>query len=292
MINKRLIAHLFTVGMTVLLPLYGCKSDRTKRAADTPSVKSPKNELVRTFYNIPSPSEQLNMLKDLDGASVSEKLLSTNDFYKFNTSDKRYLVFGMYAADAAYLVSKSNSSRIVGYLSVMQKLSKDLGIYDQIKGDLFREENNNPPADSLFKMADEYYLRTFDHLIANNKGAELSLLLFGGWVETMYLSLESVTKPEKHPKTMEYIVDQKLIAENLMFFMLDYQSDPSVATAIEELSVFLDYYGKLDCEIEENEVKKDGNQIQLSGGEKCQFSSPLYTDFRSALIKLRQSFIQ
>ena len=49
-----------------------------------------------------------------------------------------------------------------------------------------------------------------------NKGKELSLMLIGGWVESMYLIVNSKGNYEKDAKVNSMLADQKLVVENLI----------------------------------------------------------------------------
>ena len=61
-------------------------------------------------------------------------------------------------------------------------------------------------------------LYKFENLESNQRGADLTLMLAGGWIESVYLMSYMVKDFEKDKNTAERIVDQKLALENLIEF--------------------------------------------------------------------------
>ncbi|MBU2018479.1 MAG: hypothetical protein KJ941_02430, partial [Bacteroidetes bacterium] len=279
--------------LLVLLALFSCKqTTKEKKVSESIKENNVTNEdIIRTFYNIPSPSEQLNRLRELDGADVFNNLLSPNDVYLYNTQKRRLIVFGSYAADASYLASKSRKGQIVNYLAVLRTLSNDLGMQNLLSDKLLESITKpNQSADSLFLMADKYYINAFDQMITSNKGADLGLILFGGWLETMNITLQSSYGFNKSTKINEFIADQKLVAENLMSYLLDYQENESVTGIVEDMGDILTLYERMDCTYTETQVKKSGQNLTLNGGTKCVLTKEVYSEMKVMISELRNEY--
>lgn len=279
--------------LTIPLLLASCKGEKKERLVNEVTLEESKvdQEIISTFYNIPSPSEQLMSLKELDGKEQFSDLLSTKDISKLSTTKQRSIFFGAIAADASYLASKSKKAGLMSYIVALETLSQELGF-----GDLYREDMNriaadkNVSRDSLFVMADKFYLKAFDRLIENDKGGELGLMLFGGWIETMHIALESSYGFDKSFKINQYVAEQKLVAENLMSYLLDYQDNEDIAMLTEKVGEILTIYDEMDCEYGNSEVVRSEGRIELSGGTKCKLTPSVFENLKKEMANLRKSF--
>jgi hypothetical protein len=275
------------------LLLFSCQDNGKERLLNEKILNQDDDtkELIKTFYNIPSPSEQLMNLRELDGKDVTTLLLSPNDAYKFNTSKDRLIAFGMYAADAAYLASKNKSAPLVNYLAILKILSQDLGLKDLVSEDLTKIlSQQDKPADSLFVMADQFYLNAFDRMLESGKGAELGMILFGGWVETVHLAIQSSNGFSASPKIDRFLADQKLVAENLLSYLLDYQDSDDAAAITEEVGQLLAIFDNMNCQFKETEVVKTQEKITLSGGEKCSMTEKVFADLKNGISTKRNEY--
>lgn len=279
--------------LTIPLLLASCKGEKKERLVNEVNLEESKvdQDIISTFYNIPSPSEQLMSLKELDGKEQFSDLLSTKEISKLSTTKQRAIFFGALAADASYLASKSQKGGLFNYIVSLETLSQELGF-----GDLYREDmkkiagDKNVSSDSLFVMADKFYLKAFDRLIENDKGAELGLMLFGGWIETMHIALESSFGFDKSIKINQFVAEQKLVAENLISYLLDYQDNEDVAMLTEKVGNILTIYEKMDCEYADSKVVKTEGMIEISGGTKCKLTSEVFESLRREMSNLRKSF--
>lgn len=277
---------------TALVFLLGCKDQKGSKEISL-DAKSDENQhnIIRTFYNIPSPSEQLNKLRELDGKDVINKLLSPKQVYKYNTKKSQLIVFGVYAADASYLASKSETSQIMAYLATLRNLSTNLGMQNLLSDRLLKLLTKpDSPADSLFLIADKYYLGAFDQMINSNKGSDLGLILFGGWLESMYISLESSLGFNKSSKVDIFIADQKMVAENLMSYLLDYQESELITEIIDDMTKILDVYENMDCTYSKTQVTQNEQNLILEGGTKCVLTQVVFDDLQDLITTLRNDY--
>jgi hypothetical protein len=276
--------------------LFSCKSPEKKEKLI--SVDNLKNELsnreiVNTFYNVPSPSEQFELLSNLDGVKNFDLLYPIEKKEKHITNFQKNLAFGIYTADAAYLASYKNKIQLVNYLSILDVMAQDMGLSAVLSSEMatmFKDKNTS--MDSLFKIADQLYLRSFDRLIENQKGEDLCIILYSAWVETMHLGLNSSKGYGKSPRIDKYLASQKLISENLLSFMLDYQTNENVVTAAEKLGNVLSLFDGMNCKYEETKVKSEKNILSISGGTKCTMNQEVFTSLKDKIEELRNKMIQ
>jgi hypothetical protein len=251
--------------------------------------------VVNTFYNVPSPSEQLHAISTLDGF---HKVGMVNDLKKVDdyvTNAKRCLNFGCYSADATYLAAYEQNQVAFQYLSTLNNLGDKIGLNAVLSNELADVIDGEAYPDSLFKLADELYLRSFDRLIENEKGEDLALILVGAWFETMHLVINS-SKGFKHsPLLNQFLAEQKLVAENLLSFLTDFQDGPLVKNYIDFLSSTLEIYEGMICTHSETKVthlvKSEANVITVKGGTKCQLNELVFLKLKDFIGSVRTEIV-
>lgn len=278
------------------LVLFSCQSedDSENLISEVNLIDQPvSEEIINTFYNVPSPSEQFEVLSSLDGYKKMSSLNSLDNSEKYTTSYKKALNFGVYTADAAYLASYKSKVDLLRYLGVLDNIGGDIGLGAVLSNEMsqmFQDKNAN--IDSLFRIADQLYLRSFDRLIENQKGEDLCFILYGAWIETMHLAFESSKGFKKSPKLNKYIANQKLIAENLLSYLLDFQDNVNVVVHTEELGEVLTIFDNMDCVHEKTKVNAAKNSIAISGGTKCSLNAKVYDDLKERITSLRTKIIE
>lgn len=275
------------------LPLwYACSGEESEEVNQV-EVEAEKENSNSMSFNIPSPSEQFEIISNLDGV---KNLTLVNDYNKagsYEGSTSKALNFGVYIADVAYLTSFKETSKYLSYFSKIEKLGNDLGVsqvFTKELGDGAKKWEGN--ADSLFHLSDKTYTKTFQKLVDIEKGKELSLMLAGGWIESMHLILGTSKGFSKSPQIDLILVDQKLVAENLIDFMLDYQDNADVKSYIDKIGMILDIYQGMECTSGETKVSKSGNKVSLSGGDECKLNEKTFAKLKDEVTKLRSEIVK
>ncbi len=269
--------------------LASCGGGETKENVDVSleSETSGSNESIN--YNIPSPSEQFALISKMDVQKNTAIMHDPNMSDSYVTSAQKALNFGVYTADVAYLTSFNETNKYLAYFGKLEKLGNDIGVaqvFGKQLGDMAKKWDGN--ADSLFKLSDETYNRTFQRLIEIEKGNELSLMLVGGWIESLHLMLGSSKGYGKSPKLQQAIADQKLVAENLLDFLVSYQDDKSVAEYSSEVASIIEIYKKMDCSSGETKVENSKGKLSFSGGEQCKMTQACFNDLKTKIESVRK----
>ena len=252
-------------------------------------VKETENSSI--VFNIPSPSEQFELIAMLDG--VKDVRLVSDPTQRFEGQKARSLNFGVCIADVAYLTSFDETSKYMQYFNQLEKLGNEMGVtevFTKEMGDLIKKWSNDP--DSLFRLSNETYSKSFQKLVDIDKGSELSLMLAGGWIETMYLIFGTSKGFGLSPEIDMIIVDQKLVAENLIDFMLDYQDNSDVSEYMNKMGQILDLYEGLDCKTEETNVEESDGKITISGGDICELNQKTFDKIKKDITAMRMEVIK
>ncbi|MBI2257396.1 MAG: hypothetical protein HYU67_00680 [Flavobacteriia bacterium] len=277
--------------MMMVAGLISCGETSKEKDKKETKLEDDKIENTGISFNIPSPSEQFEIISYLDG--IKDLSLINDPKRRYEGSLKQSLNFGAYIADVAYLTCFDETSKYLQYFNQLEKVGKDLGISEVFTSEmtsLIKDYSNSP--DSLFKLSNDTYTKSFQKLIDIEKGAELSLMLAGGWLETMHLIIGTSKGFGLSPKIDKILVDQKIVAENLIDFMIDYQDDKDVLNYMTKMGKILDLYQELDCVVENTNVNEKDGKIMISGGETCTMNKKTYNKLKELIKTYRTEVVE
>jgi len=278
-------------GLSLLLSACG-GSEEPKATINEPGETAGETEQGIVDFNIPSPSEQFALIAKMDVKKNTAIMHDPNLADSYTSSAQKALNFGVYTADVAYLTSFNETNKYLTYFGKLEKLGNDIGVaqvFGKELGELAKKWDGN--ADSLFRLSDQTYTKTFQRLIEIDKGNELSLMLVGGWIESMHLMIGSSKGYGKSPKLEQAIADQKLVAENLLEFLVSYQDNADVAQYTSEISAILDIYNTMDCSSSETKVENANGKLSFSGGEQCKMTEKCFNDLKKRIQEIRTKII-
>ncbi len=219
--------------------LASCGGDKTEgekddliESADT--VKSAVLNVGGELFSVPSPV-QTAMLIQKTGASYDKSILSTsNKVNTFSTDFSRALNLGIYGADLGYVSLYNQTQDALGYLASIKQLSDNLGIsaaFDVATMD--RIKNNITNKDSMMVLVGIAY-RGSDAYLKNNQRTDISsLILTGGWIESMHFSL-SAYKAKPGDAIRFRIAEQKQAITSIVKILKNYTT-PEINALTEKL---------------------------------------------------------
>ena len=201
MFNKHFIA------LTVVASMFASCSDPKPDdkediidSADT--VKTSVLNVGGELFSVPSPI-QTALLIQKSGITYDKAILSTSSKVNtFSTDFARSLNLGIYGADLGYVSLYNQTQDALGYLGSIKQLTDKLGISAAFDGPTMeRIKNNITNKDSMMVLVGIAY-RGSDAYLKNNKRTDISsLILTGGWIESMHFSVSAYkTKPSQSVK--------------------------------------------------------------------------------------------
>jgi hypothetical protein len=147
---------------------------------------------------VPSPVQTALLIKKLGLPYEKELPLEAGVLEKLATSDQHALILGAFGADLAYVTVHRDGQRALNILQTIQTLSGKLDLsnaFDQGLLDNFKKSLNNE--DSLLRFSGTAYRAADQYLKNNDRNTVSSLVLAGGWIESMYLTVSGAgTKPD------------------------------------------------------------------------------------------------
>ncbi len=234
--------------------------------------------VVYTKYNLPLPVDLFLSLKETNSTFNSEILNAPQNAGLYNTSIIKAVNFGIYAADLAYCnIFEKNQDAII-YFHVTKQLADELNIdkgYDE--SIIERLEANIANSDSLNKIATKSYWDACNYLEKNDNINILPFIVSGGWVETMYLAINS---NDSNEKMMQKVASQKTSLENLMKYLYDVMMDSNTFIVNEDVQ---------DLGFKFAELKKIYDQLETSG-DKILITEAQFKLIASEIEKIRNIY--
>lgn len=175
-----------------------------------------QEEMVVEYYAVPSPEEILSYIHNNKITYTPKLMNSPANSDKYQTSKERLVAFGMYLADMAYAGSFEQSGTALRYFEVTERSGKSMNLFPaEIEGLVERMLNNMNRIDSINNIYDELYLMVIANLHDTDRFGEYALISAGGFIEALYLALNSSDSDLKEDEFRMRVWDQKMILDQL-----------------------------------------------------------------------------
>ncbi len=243
----RLFSLFVLLTMFVLSSCSNTKNDDE----EVEKLDSNKSNLVNingTLFSIPSPIQTAILLKQV-GATYNKGLLnSPGKISSYSTETKRALNLGAYGADLGYIILYQQTQEAIGYLGAVKKLSDDVGISGAFGTKLLdRFKQNMSNQDSLLVFTSEAFRSSDSYLKDNDRGKVSSLIIAGGWVESLYFTSEIYNTNLKDKKKLEERMgEQKTTLDNLIKLLTPYYQEEGFTEFVDALIDLASEFDKVE----------------------------------------------
>lgn len=247
---------------------------------------------VQVFYQVPSPSELINLIKEAGIDYSAEVLSNPNNIDDYIDQKSKALNMGLLSTDLAYAASFSEFQESRKYFNMISKLAEDLGVASAFSDDLLKRiRDNMENADSLELISMDSYYSIVSELEANDRGKVLAMIAAGGWLESVYIVTHSIEEYEDN-EVMQRIADQKLTYENLMHYMQNYESVQMVSSTISDFQGITDIFNSLQVTTANKEFKSDGSKKVLGGTGKIHLEKDEFESLKAEVMRVRNGILQ
>ena len=187
-----------------------------------PDTLSMLVKFENSLFPLPSPYQASTLIKKKN-IPFDENIVSPIDNYQhFSTAFKKALNLGIYGTDLSYLNIYDRTPESISYLSVIKNLSDQLGISASFDESFFSSvERNINNKDSILVLLSKSYRNTDSYLRVNDRKNIGSLILAGGWVESLYI-LTRIGKGTNDREIINRIGEQKHPLDNLIEILTPY----------------------------------------------------------------------
>ncbi|MBS1634430.1 MAG: hypothetical protein JST26_00815 [Bacteroidetes bacterium] len=195
--------------------LYSCgdpKKETEVTTDDLPDPDTAKTAVLNVggeLFSVPSPI-QTAMLIQKAGVAYEKAILNpANRMGNYSSDYHKALNLGIYGADLGYVSMYNQTQDAIGYLASVKQLADKLGVsaaFDQQTMERINKNISNK--DSMLVLVGIAY-RASDSYLKTNKRTEVSsLILTGGWLESMHFSINAYAKKQSDDIKFR-IADQK-----------------------------------------------------------------------------------
>ncbi len=197
-------------------------------------IQIPEEAMEDIIQNISSPIEMAALIKDLGLPFSSQNLSDVDEVDIYATSFKMAYTLGMLGADLGYLNVYEKTGSSVTYLTAINRLADGLKVsqffdFNTIK----RLATSNTDLDSLVFLSVHSFNQMDEHLRLTDRSNLSALMVTGVWLEGMY-QVTQVARIQENNELAEYIGEQKLVLNNLLFILKNYEDDDQFASIIKD----------------------------------------------------------
>lgn len=220
------------------------------------------------YYRIPAPTSLFIFMRQGGALYTTEFLNPFSNSSNYNTTAQCAMNFGVYTADLAYCAVNEDYQSSIIYYNAAKKQAEILGLYEGYGKEMAeRIDKNLSNIDSLLNITGESYYAATGFLEEQGLADVFGLILAGGWVEALYLSLESVTDFEVQPDLVQQIADQQVLLDNLINYLAKHeQSDDikRIKPGLEELQQIYDglYFNDEETVLTKNQFVAIYNKVK------------------------------
>jgi hypothetical protein len=281
------------------LLLVSCGGDKTEGGDDVSAVDTTKTEaqaeqVTETFFQVPSPGEMLTFIKMVGGKNnKNTSFLNSPDNQKNYTDNKlKSLNFGIYSCDLSYCSIFEIGSEALKYFKTVKQLGDQIGVSSAIKPEILKRlEGNLGNPDSLSVITDDVYFSSFQTLEDGKQGPTLSLVVAGGWLESLFIAT-SLSKYEANSPVVERLADQKYTLDNLVEFLKKYEKDDAnVAAVVKDFTDLQAEFNKIgEKDAAAAKASNDKSKTILGGGKELVLSAEQYNAIVAKIKAIRNSY--
>ncbi len=199
------------------------------------SAQSMNTNINGKIFSIPSPIQMVSLLKSQDDVFNESVLTDPKNVENFTTTFKRAINMGVYGADLGYATIYEKNMQAVSYLNSVDKLSTELGISGAFDAELvqrFIENGNNQ--DSMLVIMSEGYRKGDQFLKDNEQHDVASLILTGGWIESLFFATTIYEKTEDQ-EIANRIGEQKTALKTIIDLLTDFNTEGTYTKLIDDL---------------------------------------------------------
>lgn len=245
------------------------------------------------FYNLFSPVEFTYLVKEKSAYYNSLLINPINNITRYNSSAKYALNLGIYGADLSYLWMFKQSQQALSYRAAIQHLSDQLEIpADFVNLTYETAEPHAQDFDSLVFLAKQSYQIADNYLKQSGRPKAASLILLGGWIETMYIATNMYDKPDN--ALLNRIALQSYSLNSVYSLLQKYQAD----IEIREYSLMLK---KLKKVYESNQIALTpevlmvdtlAKHIKLRSNQETPMTFEAFKEIQMVTSQIRNNIIQ
>jgi hypothetical protein len=248
-----------------------------------------------SLYQMPTPNELFSIVREMAGEGQKRMMNPAANVDRYVSLSSRALNFGVYATDLIYASYFKLNVEVVRYYLAVKKLGDKVGVGGAFTdNDFVRLEANltRGNTDSLETLSNEAYYKAYAKLQQEEMGATLSLVLAGGWVESMHLVMNQITTFDPNAPLVSRIAEQKVSLEHLIDLMDQYKGDANVAPWYTRLVAIRDIFDRLEVKRVPHQGRSASGRMVLGDDIQVLLTPDQYEALTKAVEQLRSEVVR
>ncbi|NND94769.1 MAG: hypothetical protein HKN45_07860 [Flavobacteriales bacterium] len=224
--------------LIAILFFSSCQEVDKKKVESSPDINKyqvdgNKEKLISLdgeLVSIPSPLQSAIFIKENGSGFKQQLLLDAKDLDPYQTNSQKAIALGVYGAELGYVSLYEENDLAIGYMNTARKLADDVGIsnaFDERLIERFSENMGKP--DSLVVLVSDIYEAADSYLKTNERNDMAALILFGGWIESLYITGREAETGSEEVK--QRLAEQKSGYER-MYRLLQKEADNAAVKAM------------------------------------------------------------
>lgn len=258
------------------------RKDAVLVEATEPTVVSEKQN--NSYYAMPSPEQMFTFINDNGIAFNKSLVLDAALADNYNDPVRKAIVFGIYTADLAYTAAYEDVEGSLKLYKTVRELSQELEIEELMSEEMMQNiQANLEKPDSLTLIASESYYKAVQHLEDNGQEGKLALMTLGGWIESVYITLNSMENVDLGSETAQRIAAQKITFENLYSYLEMNNDKLGIQEEIAKLEQIRTVLNSLQQKSAVKSEKKSDGKLVFGKGKKIELTKEQFSELKSAV---------
>lgn len=234
-------------GLSIMMIMASCNGKKENDSEKT-SIDPESTQIIKVnnqIFSIPSPIQSSLLIKKC-GVAYNKAILNNPDnAEKYATDFSKALNLGIYGGDLGYAATYEQKKDINNYMKSAKTLSEGLNITNAFDmHTIERLERNLGNKDSMLAMIGDIYSMTNSYLKNNEQADISSLILVGGWIESMYLTAE-IYQLSKNEDLKQRIAEQKPSLERVINLLRPYRQKDGFTDLFNDINTLTAVYDSI-----------------------------------------------
>jgi len=277
--NMNTLFQSLTIGTFSLLIVAGCQSTGDKpETADATDIAEEVVQEVESSempaeYPIPTPVELAKTLNEAGASYILGITNSVDSVGNYVSATSQALNLGVYGADLSYSAMYNKSQESMDFYHASKGLSDQLNIVgtDNHEDLAKKIEDNIESAEELHGILTNSFQNTYLTLVQSGQGETAALILAGGVVEGLHLSIELATLSPNNTKIVDAIAGQRGTVNGLLQVMeklpLNDETIQGVTRGLKVIGAILDKGAESEGGLTPENLSKLSSQVsKMRGG--------------------------
>ena len=246
------------------------------------------------LYQIALPVDMIQIFEKT-GIRYNKDLLNpVSKADEFSQSGLAAINLGIYGIDLGYIKLFGDAQSTIKYFNAIHKLALQLGIPEEyLVVSRERFEKNIGNKDSLTYFIIDVYKSSDEYLKKAGRPEAASLIVMGGWIESLYITCQSWLKQNQTELLTRRIASQKYTLNSLISLLSNYAGEQDVSQYLLMLKILKKSFDKVSILYPQGKVNLDTiNKVILSEEYKIDIDENTIREISVLVTNIRQELVE